>query len=97
QLLERGFELRAEHAPLHPVERAERGLHRGPLPLGPEVRAKSRAQIACAADVEHLVVRVAEEVDAGPLRRAEREMPLPVHAPRSRGGELDEIADGACA
>ena len=32
QLLERGLELRAEHAPLDPVERAERGLDRGPLP-----------------------------------------------------------------
>ena len=41
-----------------------------------EVRAQPRAQVAGAADVEHAVVRVAEEVDARPRRRARGERAL---------------------
>ena len=52
-------------------------------------------EIACAPHVEHLVVLVAEEVDAGPLRRPERETALALHPPRFRGCQLDEVADGA--
>ena len=97
QLLERRLELRAERRATRPLERAERGLDRRPLPLGAEVRAQPRAQVARASDVEHLVVRVAEEVHAGTLRRAECEMALPVHATRPRRRELDEVGDGARA
>ncbi len=52
-------------------------------------------QVAGAADVEHLVVHVAEEVDAGTLRRAEGEAALAMHAARLRRSELDEVCDGA--
>ena len=92
QLLERRLELRAEHAPLDPLDRAERGLDRRPLPLGAEVRAQPRAQVAGPADVEHLVVRgrgrgrrraaAARRGDERPLRRR-------AAAPAARR-ELDE-------
>ena len=94
-LLERGGELRAEHAPLDPLDRVERHLDRGPLPAALEVRAQPRAQVARLADVEHLVVAVAEEVDAGPLGRAVHEPPLAVHAPRPRRRQLLELGDRA--
>ncbi len=82
QLLEPGLELRAEHAPLDPVERAERRLHRRPLALGAEVRAQPRPQVARPADVEHLPRAVEEEIDAGPLGGAEGERALGVDAAR---------------
>src|SRR5581483_11386705 len=93
ELVERGLELRAGDAPLDPFERAERRLDRGPLAVGAEVGAEARAQVARAADVQHLVVRVPEEVDAGPLRGAEGEVALALRAARPRGRELDEVAD----
>ena len=74
QLLERGLELGAEHAPLDALDRGERRLDRRPLPVGAEVRAQPRAQIARTPDVEQLVVAVVEAVDARPRRRAEREV-----------------------
>ena len=49
-----------------------------------EVRAQPRAQVARLADVEHLVVPVAEEVDAGPRR-----------ARRARGGACRGRGAGA--
>ena len=97
QLVERRLELGAEHAPLDALGRADRRLDRGPQPLGAEVRAQPRAQVARAADVQHLVVAVAEEVDAGALRRAERELPLVPDAARPRRRERDEVGDRACA
>ncbi len=52
QLLERRLELGARLAPLDPLERAERRLDGGPLPLAGEVRAEARAQLPRAADVQ---------------------------------------------
>ena len=95
RFLERGLELGAEHAPLDPLEREERGLDGGPLPLGAEVRAQPGPQVAGAADVEHLVVPVTEEVDARPRRGAEGERALAVDAPHARSGQLEDVADGA--
>src|SRR5437868_15116838 len=93
QLLERRLELRAEDAPLDPLERAHRRLDRGPLPLGPEIRPQPRAQVARAADVEDDVAGAVEQVDAGPRRRAEGEVSLVPDASRACGGERDEICD----
>ena len=95
ELLERRLELGAEHAPLDPLERAERGLDRRPLPLGAEVGAQPRAQVAGAADVEHLLVAVAEEVDARPRRRARDERALRREPAGARRRELDELGDRA--
>ena len=61
---------------------AERRLDGRPLPVAAEVRAQARAQVARPADVEDLVVAAEEEVDAGPGRRAEREVALVEQAPR---------------
>ena len=91
QLLEPRLQLRAEDPPLDPLERAERRLDRGPLALGAEVRAQPRAQVTGAADVEHLVVPVAEEVDAGPRRRAGDERALAREPACARRGEIDEL------
>ena len=64
KLLERRLELRAEHPPFDPFERGEGGLDGRPLTIRAKVRAQSRAQVASTADVENLVVCVAEEIDA---------------------------------
>src|SRR5207253_10103188 len=79
--------------PLDPLERAERRLDRGPLAIRAEVRAQPGPQVARAAGVEHLVVLVAEEVDAGRRRRAEGERPLEVDAASARRGELAQVGD----
>src|SRR3989442_232518 len=76
QLLERGLELGTEDAPLDPSDRGERGLDRRALAFRAEVRTQPRAQIAGATHVEHLVVRVTEEVNTGKRRRAECERAL---------------------
>ena len=65
QLLERSLDLGTGRPPLDPVEREQRRLDGGPLPIRPEVRAKTRPQVARASDVQHLIVAVTEEVDAG--------------------------------
>jgi hypothetical protein len=65
------------------------------LPVGAEVRAQPGAQVACPPDVEHLVVRVSEEVDTGALRRPERERTLPLHAARPGRGQLAQLGDRA--
>ncbi len=96
ELLQRRLELRAELAPLDPLERAERGLDRRPLPLAREVRAQTRAQVAGTADVEDLAVPVAEEVHAGAPGRLCDQSALAVQSTRPRCGELREIADGTC-
>ena len=93
QLLERRLELGAQHAPLDPLERAERRLDRRPLPLAAEVRAQAGAQVTGAADVQHLVVAVAEEVDARPGRRARRQRPAAGQPPRPRRRQLDDVRD----
>ena len=95
QLLERRLELRAGHAPLDALERAERRLDGRPLPVGAEVRAEPRAQVARAADVQHLVVRVAEEVDARVAAARRTRAALALHAPRARRRELDQVGDRA--
>ena len=102
QLLERRLELGAEHAPLDPLERAQRRLDRRPLPLGAEVRAQPRAQVPGPADVEHLVVAVAEEVDARLRRRAGRERSACPRAAapaarRGRRGPPRVVAPRSCA
>ena len=97
QLLERSLELGAEHAPLDPLERAKRRLDGRPLPLGPEVRAKPRAEVAGASHVEHLLVPVAEEVDPRPLRRSRDERALARQPARARRREVGQLGDCACA
>src|SRR5439155_23277221 len=91
--LERGLELGARQTPFDPLERSERALDGRTLPLRPEVRAEPGAQVASLADIEHLVVAVAEEVHARPLRRTECQVALPVDAAWPGGGQLDEILD----
>src|SRR5437773_6274012 len=93
QLLERGLQLGAEHAPLDPVECEERSLDGGPLALTAEVRPQPGADVAGAADVEHLAVAVAEEVHAGLRGGALGEGPLSVHAALARRGERAEIGE----
>ena len=93
ELLERSLELGAEDAPLDPLRRAECRLNCGSLAVAAEVRPQPRAQVSRPADVEHLVVAAAEEVDAGPGRSAEREVAL-VHQPAAPcRGERAEIRD----
>ena len=67
----------------------------GTLPLGAEVRAQPRAQVARPTDVEHFVVSTRKKIDARPRRRAERELALVEHAPRTGGREGDELGDGS--
>jgi hypothetical protein len=97
QLLERGLELRSEDSPLDPLERAERGFHRRPLPPAREVRPEPRAKVACLADVEHHLIPVVEEVDARSGRRPCDKRPLGVELTRTGSSQLDEIADGSRA
>ena len=97
QLLERRLELGAGLAPLDPLERAERRLDGGPLPLAGEVRAKARAQLPRAADVERHPAGATEHVDARARRRARDERALRVQAPRARSRELDEVGQRAGA
>src|SRR5262249_21197977 len=92
-LLKRSLELRAQHAPLDTVEREQRRLDRGSLPLAPEVGPEARAQVARATDVEHLSTTVVKEVDAGPGRRAPRKSPLVVDAAPSRSGKRAQLGD----
>src|SRR5439155_4359641 len=72
-------------------------LDGGPLPIRPEVRAKTRPQVTRASDVQHLVLAITEEVDAGRRRRPDRERSLRVPLAYSRRGQVDEIGDGAGA
>ena len=72
---------------------AERRLHRRPLPVAAEVRAKPRAQVARAADVQHLAVPAAEEVDAGPASARRRRAGACRRRARPRRREPDEIGD----
>jgi hypothetical protein len=88
QLLQRRLELGAEHAPLDPRQREQRGLDRRSLAIAPEVRAQTCAQVAGPADVQHLVVSVAKEVDARSARRPVGEAPLVVDAALARGRQL---------
>ena len=93
QLLQRRLELRPEHTPFDTLERGESRLDGRPLTIRAEVRAQPRTQVASTAHVEHLVVLVAEEIDAGPLRSAEREAALALDAARLGRRQLDEVAD----
>src|SRR4029453_8688144 len=93
ELLERCLELRAENAPLDPVEREQGRLHRGALGFALEVGTQACAQVAPTADVEHLVVAVAEEVHAGPRRRAANEEALAVHASLAGGGQGAQLGN----
>ena len=96
QLLQPGLELRAEHVPLDAVDRGERDLDRRPLALGAEVRAKSRPQVARAADIEHLRPR-AEPVHAGTLRRSVRERALVVDLALARCTQFVQVGERARA
>ena len=91
ELLERRLELGAQHAPFDPVERQQCRLDRRPLALAAEVGAQTDAQVTGAADVEHLVVAVTEEVDAGPSGRAAGERALVVDPALARGRERPEV------
>ena len=96
QLLERGLELRAELAPLDPLERAERRLDRGPLAAAREVRAEPRAEVSRLADVEHGVVPVAEEVDARACAALRRRAPAS-SAAGARAARRARAPPRACA
>src|SRR5262245_21861775 len=93
QLRERRLELGPELSPLHPLQCAERGLDRRPLPAAGEVGAQPRAEVAGLSHVEDGVVLVAEEVDAGRARRAGDEGPSRVQAPRTWGAELEHLGE----
>ena len=64
------------------------------MAIGAEVRAQPRPQVTRAADVQHLVETVTEEVDPRYGRGAERQRALLVHAARARRGELAQVGDG---
>ena len=70
QLLECRLELGTEDSPLDALEREQGRFDRGPLALAPEVGAQTGAEVAGSPDVQHLVVAVAKQVDAGPRRRS---------------------------
>src|SRR5205085_4440820 len=93
QLLERGLELGAEHAPLDPVECHQRRLNRRPLALAPEVGAETGAEVTGPADVEHLSVPVTEEVDAWPGGSAARERALVVDPALPRSGKRAQFGE----
>src|SRR5262249_32493983 len=93
QLFERGLELRAEHAPLDPVQSEKRGLDRWSLAFASEVGAQARAQVAGPADVEHLLVPVMEQVDTGPARRPMRQRALAIHTPLARRGRREQFGE----
>jgi hypothetical protein len=91
EFLEGGLELGAEDAPLDPFDGEQGRLHRGALRFALEVGTQACAQVAGAADVEHLLVAVAEEVHPGPRRRAAHQRSLGVHtslAGSSQGAQL---------
>jgi len=91
ELLERRLELRAEYAPLDPLERAERRLDGRSLSVAGEVRAQTGAEVAGLADVEHRAAAAAEEVHAGARRRARHERALRVQAARARCAEFEDV------
>ena len=91
ELFERRLELGAEDAPLDPVEREQRGFDRRALGLALEVGTKACSQVARAADVEHLVLAVAEEVHTGPRRCAADQRALAVHAALARSGQRAQV------
>src|SRR5204863_5704168 len=93
QLLERGLELRAEHAPFDPVEREQRGLDRGSLALAAEVRAQPGPEVARPADVQHLAVPVTKEVDPRFRRGAASERALVVDAPFPRSRQRTQLGE----
>ena len=95
ELFERRLELGAEDAPLDPFEREQGRLDRRALGFALEVGTQACAQVAGTADVEHLVVAVAEEVHPGPRRRAANERTLAVHAPLAGSGESAQLGDAA--
>ncbi len=95
ELLERGLELGAEDAPFDPLEGEERRLYGRTLAFALEVGAQAGAQVAGAADVEHLVVPVAEQVHARPGRCPADERALAVHASFARRGEGAQLGEAA--
>jgi hypothetical protein len=97
QFLERGFELGAKDAPLDPFEREQRGLDRRPLALAAEVGAQPGPQVPRAADIEHLPVCIAEEVDPRPRGGAMRERAFVVDPPLRRCGEPAQIGEASRA
>ena len=97
ELLERGLELGSEHAPLDPLQGEQGRLDRRPLALAAEVGAQSRAEVPGPADVQHLVVAVAEEVDARTGRGSMRKGALPVDAALARRGKRPELGEASGA
>ena len=95
ELLECCLELGAEDAPLDPLEREQGRLDRRALGFALEVGTEAYAEVAGTADVEHLVVAVAEEVDTRPRRRAANERALAVHASPAGSGETAQLGNAA--
>src|SRR5436189_214615 len=90
--------LDAAQALLNLLERLDpvaqpRGLGGRALALAAEVRPQPGAEVARAADIEHLPVAVAEEVDARPRRCAVGERALAVDATLARRRERPEIRE----
>ena len=91
-LVECRLQLRPGLAPLDSRKRTKGCFDSGPLAPTREVRAEPRAEVAGAADVEHDVVAIAEEIDTRSGRCPGDERPLPVQPSGSRRGELDDVA-----
>ena len=93
QLFECCLELGTEEAPLDALEREQRRFDRGPLAVAPEVGAQTGAKIAGPPDVEHLIVAVAKQVDAGPRGRSVRKRALVMDSALARRRELSQVGE----
>ena len=90
--------LRARHAALDPLQRAQSGLDGTSAAAVPCQYERNRLRRSRAPDVEHAVVGVAEEVaGAGAKERPGGERPLRVHAPGLRRREGEDVRDRAGA
>src|SRR5439155_7321297 len=92
-LLERRLELGSGDVPLDPVERRQRRLDRRALAFAAEVGAKARAQIAGAADVEHLSVAVAKQIDPRARRSAVCKRTLAVDAALAGSAKRTQVGE----
>ena len=97
ELHQRRLQLASQRPRLDPLGRLQRMLDRPPKPPAGEVRAHPRAQVGCLADVQHAVVAIAEQVDAGAggTSRASSRSAAPAGGPgrrrRRRGHRADAV------
>ena len=97
QLEQRRLQLAAQRPRLDAGGRLQGVLHGAPLPGAREVRAHPRAQVGGLPDVQHPVVGVVEQVDAGPGRDVAGQLAAQPHATALGSGEGDRLGDGANA